>query len=437
MQESPNYAGSAAAAAVAPGQWFYMEGEQRKGPLGPGALTALVRSGHIQGTSLVWTPGMEEWLPLAQTPLWSATSAPAPKATPGETEKGLLALVRSMISALSGLPQIRGFKVSSLFSGAFKWRTGDDLDAQFNVGCSRTTPALLEVKADWPQPGAFPRILLLGLVASVIMVLTTNSNTIALLPGMLFACSFTVPLACLVFVFELNILRNMSMTRVVGALLLGGFLSLFVTTLLNSFESNTTGMERWIGASIAGPVEETAKLIAALFFLGLSSRFGWTLNGLLVGAAVGAGFAGFETAGYGLAGLLTSGFDATIRVLILRGILAPFMHVIWTACVVGALCRVRAGQSLRIDHFLDWRFLRIFLLVVVLHMVWNTPWRESLLHEAGAAGLRLSFAIWAFLCAGSWYLMLMLAQQGILEVRAAQDLARLKHNHAAQGAPPG
>ena len=70
---------------------------------------------------------------------------------------------------------------------------------------------------------------------------------------------------------------------------------------------------------------------------------------LLIGAAVGAGFGALESAGYafeaflrpvaseGGQGGLTKGYNALVDNIVLRGFLAPFMHVIWTANAAAAL----------------------------------------------------------------------------------------------------
>jgi RsiW-degrading membrane proteinase PrsW (M82 family) len=49
---------------------------------------------------------------------------------------------------------------------------------------------------------------------------------------------------------------------------------------------------------IAGCIEEPAKLIAAVLLAGRVRDFKWTLNGVLVGAAIGAGFGTLENVGY-------------------------------------------------------------------------------------------------------------------------------------------
>ena len=53
----------------------------------------------------------------------------------------------------------------------------------------------------------------------------------------------------------------------------------------------------------------------------------YILDGLLIGAAVGAGFAAFETAGYILRFGLNSGLEAMLEIIKLRGFLVPGGHV--------------------------------------------------------------------------------------------------------------
>jgi hypothetical protein len=45
--------------------WFYAEGGQQRGPITDQELQALVQSGRITGSTLVWREGMPEWRPYA------------------------------------------------------------------------------------------------------------------------------------------------------------------------------------------------------------------------------------------------------------------------------------------------------------------------------------------------------------------------------------
>ena len=101
--------------------------------------------------------------------------------------------------------------------------------------------------------------------------------------------SLAVPLATVILVFELNVLRNVSFNRVLVLVASGGVVSLFVS--LAGFSLSKLD---WMGASSAGIVEEIGKLSGVI----IVARSFKTKYGLLFGASVGAGFAFFESAGY-------------------------------------------------------------------------------------------------------------------------------------------
>ena len=68
----------------------------------------------------------------------------------------------------------------------------------------------------------------------------------------------------------------------------------------------------------------------------------------------------------------------------LRGALATFMHIAWTAAIGGALWASRGPSGDLGNALLSWRTWGIFLLSVGLHTLWN----------AGFAGSWLSIIAW-------------------------------------------
>jgi RsiW-degrading membrane proteinase PrsW (M82 family) len=134
------------------------------------------------------------------------------------------------------------------------------------------------------------------------------------------------------------------------------------------------------------------------------------LNGALFGAAIGAGFAAFESAGYAMVtALFALDNSEVIDSIILRGLLSPLGHVVWTAMAAAALWRVRDGAPLRLDHVRDPRFWRIMVLAVVLHTAWNSPIPNVLyLKHLLLGGL-------------AWLVCLSLLQEGIGQIRRAQE----------------
>ena len=124
---------------------------------------------------------------------------------------------------------------------------------------------------------------------------------------------------------------------------------------------------------MVGLIEEVAKTVIVAVFLFKSKKSNYILDGLLIGAAVGAGFAAFETAGYILKFGLNGGLDAMLNVIKLRGFLAPGGHVAWAAIEGAALMYVKGFELLNKKHLNDKRFLLICLIPIILHGIWDMP----------------------------------------------------------------
>ena len=97
-----------------------------------------------------------------------------------------------------------------------------------------------------------------------------------------------MPVAILLFYWEMNIPRNIPIYEVMMMFIVGGIISLILTGYLNTII--VTSQDCW-----APVTEEPAKLLASLVFL---KKENFILNGILIGGAIGAGFAAIETAGY-------------------------------------------------------------------------------------------------------------------------------------------
>ena len=124
---------------------------------------------------------------------------------------------------------------------------------------------------------------------------------------------------------------------------------------------------------MVGLIEEAAKAVIVSLFLFKSKNSDYILNGLLIGAAVGAGFAAFETAGYILRYGLSSGDAAMLQIIKLRGFLAPGGHVAWAAIEGAALMYVKGFEKLDKKHLNDKRFLLVCLISAVEHGIWDMP----------------------------------------------------------------
>ena len=337
--------------------------------------------------------------------------------------KSFLDEVQGFICRFCDLKPLQGFDLAHLFSGAFDPRSRADVDSYFNCGCPRNTPDLADVSSDWPRPWFFWRILVFGLLVLLgFCFALENFGNIMMVPGLIIVGAFFVPLACVALFFEFNVLRNISLIQVMKFIVGGGIVSMIIALFLFA----TTGLDQtFLGATSAGIVEEIAKALAAIFLIRGVQQYKWILNGLLVGASVGAGFAGFESAGYIFktyidGGANDDGLHLFYWTLAIRAVCAPFCHVIWTASVFGALWRVKREQPFRADMFFHIDFLRILVFVISLHMLWNS----GLLFLPKADYLKGMIYLWIVSFIGSWYLALLLVQEGLLQVKTAKQLAQ-------------
>ena len=181
---------------------------------------------------------------------------------------------------------------------------------------------------------------------------------------------------------------------------------MIVTIILNELSGNPRA------AYWAGPIEEDAKLVVAIFFARKFFLNGQILNGMLCGAAVGAGFAGFETAGY-IIMVAEHGLDP-LDTAVLRGRLAPFAHVSWSAIMAGAFwLAMKKQRQNNIPSILQPSFWRIAVIPIGLHMFWNSP----LLDKSEL----LRYAKWGICAVICWSMVFLLLNEGLIQVRQARE----------------
>ncbi len=322
---------------------------------------------------------------------------------------GVFDFVRGLgehVSAAAGIEQPGEWNAREMFSDVAKRHSDEEVEAYFTVGTASTTPALTAIDAQWPHPWIFARVFAVtALLYAGFLYAWLQFDNSNLIPGLIMIGSTAVPLSLLIFFFEVNVTRNVSLYQVIKLLLIGGLVGIVVSLI--GFQ--LTGLESWLGAAAAGIIEEIGKATALLLVV-RRLRFRWTLNGLLLGATIGTGFAIFESAGYALnAGLGAGGGDAMRSLIIERGLLSMLGgHVLWTGLVGAALWRVRGNQPFRWDMVTDPRFVRVLLICVAMHMIWDAPWYPP---------LDLKYLL---LGAVAWLLVLGFIQAGLKQVREAQ-----------------
>ncbi len=192
--------------------------------------------------------------------------------------------------------------------------------------------------------------------------------------GLIFIGALTVPLPVLIFFFESNAFKNMSIAIVFKIFFIGGVLSLISTLTLYEFVPVSDDITIF-SAILIGIVEEMGKAIVTIYFIQRMNTYK-ILNGLLIGAAVGTGFEVFESAGY-IFRFIPEGFDVMTQVIWLRAWTGIGSHNVWTAIVGAAVVITKGSQKFNWAHLADKRFLFFFGAAVTLHAVWDMPIAED------------------------------------------------------------
>jgi protease PrsW len=356
---------------------------------------------------------------------------------------GFLEGLQARIRDLASTDKLEGFSLGQTFSETFKRHGADAVEEYMMVGASRTTPAIDTVETGWPKPWMFFRLLAFFLISFVVLDIVWNyTGNTPMVPAIMIMGAFAVPLATLVLLFEMNTPRNVSLVLVGKLFLMGGLAALCAV----SFEYMVA-----IAGKVPGIVEETAKLAAVLLVV-RGTRYKYELNGILFGAAVGAGFASFETSFYGLinafiptliqslqqgaqqGAAFSTAMQAMVDNLAVRGVLAPFGHVAWSAIAAGAFWRVKRDQPTSASMLTDTRFLKAFAIPVAMHTIWDA----SVIFPSLSTVVNI--VLWIGTGVTTWYVLFGLIQQGLRQVKEMQKaqlestLAHVEAAIAPQGA---
>ena len=330
---------------------------------------------------------------------------------------GMPEVIHEKMASAIGIEKLKGFSLSDLFSEVFSKHSREEVEDYFTVGTSKSTPDILSVEASWPKPWIFTRMMMASLVLYFLLWIGWRVwNNTTLLPGLMIVGSFAIPISTLVLFIELNVVRNVSLYMVARLAFLGGIISLLIAHLLpvipSLFSLLFPDWSALLGDSVAGPLEETAKVLA-MVAVASAAKYSYKLNGLLVGAAVGTGFSAFESAGYAFNILLVgNGVDDMVQNINLRGLLSPFSHIVWSAIAGCALWRVINGQKFQWRMLCDEKFIRLLLVPVILHMIWNSPLQLPYFGTNIIVGL------------GGWFVCLSLVQEGLHEIADKRKEAR-------------
>ena len=210
-------------------------------------------------------------------------------------------------------------------------------------------------------------VLLIGLALWIAAIgVAALTRNVILLPTIVMLGSFMIPVTAVVWYLDHDPSPALSPRRILSAFIIGGVVGILGASIL----------EYWLvgigvlGSLEVGLIEEFVKgVFIVLVALGL--RTFHVRDGIVLGATVGFGFAALESSGYALASLfvvqghvLYLSLTSVVVTELIRGVLAPFGHGMWSALLGAAIFAAASGRGrLR----LSWAVLGTYLVVAVLH----------------------------------------------------------------------
>ena len=210
---------------------------------------------------------------------------------------------------------------------------------------------------------------------------TIETGNLNLVPSVIVLGAFLGPVAFVAWVYDRA--REVPLPTLLICFVTGGALGVTGASLLEYRTMIDLGALPTVAVGLA---EESCKLIVPLAIF-LTGRYRREADGLLIGVASGMGFAAFETMGYGLTALLVSQgrIDEVVKLLFVRGVLAPAGHAAWTGLMCAALWHARLRRGVRGAAVV----VGAFLTVVTLHALWDAATAHWVQLAVGAVSLAL------------------------------------------------
>lgn len=365
------------------------------GPYSAREVKRLYYSGSLGTEVLVWREGMAEWLPYRAC-------------------FGISSVLGAVIGGVTGLRGMGNMNFRRFFSRVFKRHTFAEARETLRGAQTEDTVYL---DGSWPSPWLYSRVLLWGVAGMAILFgIYLYLRETSLYLSIPFA-AFVAPFAMFVLFTEMNVRRDLSMSKAFwSSLLLVPIITLPLAAELNGHFNDM---------SIAGLTEEPTKLLTALVIARLFRiRCNRILRGMMLGSAVGMSFAFWETITYIASAYSQGGWWGAVGNAVMRASNEPFAHALWTAVTMGAFCAAQgqleqqeggSTHMVRWKTLRQWSFLRIAIIPVLAHSAHN--WSAGHLGEFSLLIGSMIIICHIGLYLISWELALQLLKAGLRQAR--------------------
>lgn len=218
-------------------------------------------------------------------------------------------------------------------------------------------------------------LVVFAMAGALLVLIGSNTGPLALLAGMLLA-TIPVPVYASLALW-LDRYEPEPPALLAGAFVWGAVVAVFFAYVLNTANSiaaysatGSQGFAEVVGAVISAPVvEETAKGLALLIlFLWKREEFEGVVDGVVYASMVALGFAMTENFQYYGQALAQGGAFSLTMTFVLRGVMSPFSHPLFTA-----FTGIGLGLARQVDHPAA-RFLAPpagLACAMGLHALWN------------------------------------------------------------------
>ncbi len=287
--------------------------------------------------------------------------------------------MRANIERLFGYEYANTYNEKFLFRNLLHRRTRADYDTTLSQGMfrDRVNHSTLGIEAPWLYARLFLFLLICSGIALFSALLFGSVISFVILGGL---CA-VVPL--MMFLFESNFARNMTVFDVGKLFLIGGLSSILLTFILNIFLPQGPVVSTVLFAPI---IEEIAKAAIVVFFVARIKPRNM-LTGLLIGFAVGAGFGFFESVEYAFSSYISvfyteveSGTEiigffsnlSAIKTILLRTFCSFFSgHHYLTGIFGAAYVLFKKDTGFSAKELFQPRVMLALAFSMILHALWN------------------------------------------------------------------
>jgi len=322
----------------------------------------------------------------------------------------------------TGFTGKRQLRIRDLLKNAFSFHENAEYASIFQINHQDQKKVSDGLSVDTPKPWIYLRVFFFMVFLSLLVYISTFFLTLATFPFLTLLFASIIPVSSIVFLIEFNKNETIPPLFLVIIFFLGSTLS-FLLAIPEII--NLTQQSVGVQLIVISVVEEVAKVVPILLFIAMikPKRIA---SGILIGFVVGAGFQIFETMGYSILGGYIGVFSTGVlsfQIMWSRLLTSLTTHAVFGAIEGGAIMLCARGSTRYFKSLLRARFWCWFILVIVIHYLWNGI-------ALTLSGLGLQIILLIILAFITFYLLLVMFDASIKDSILANEesLAKMQEN---------